>query len=110
MNLIELIYNSLKAELEITEGERFNSTLLRSKVENAYRDVKAARKYPTHYTEAVIEHDMDNYYSQIRAIAMYDYSIVGVEALSSFSEDGVSNHMVDRNSLFNGVLPIAKRG
>lgn len=110
MGLKEDIYNSIEAELQVTEGERFNAVLLRSKVDNAYREVQAVRNYPSSYTEAAIERDMEKFYSQIRAIALYDYSIVGVEALLSFSEDGVSNHMIDRNSLFNGVLPIAKRG
>ena len=110
MGLIEDVVSSLTTELEITEGERFNEALLRSKVENAYREVKTARKYPTTYTEAAIERDMENYYSQVRAVALYDYNAIGSEYQSSFSEDGTSIHYTDRNVLFSGVLPIAKRG
>ena len=110
MGLIEDVVSSLTTELEITEGERFNAALLRSKVENAYREVKTARKYPTTYTEAAIERDMENYYSQVRAVALYDYNAIGSEYQTSFSEDGTSIHYTDRNALFSGVLPIAKRG
>lgn len=111
MNLLEKeVYDSLKAEIEITEGDRFNSTLLESKVKNAYREVRTARKYPTSYTEAAIERDMENYYSQIRAVAQYDYNQIGAEGQTQFSEDGASIHYVGRDSLFQGVLPIARRG
>lgn len=110
MSLIEEVYDSLRVELEITDGSRFNSDLLMSKVENAYREVKTARKYPISYTEEVKETDMNNYFSQIRAIALYDYSKIGSEGQTQFSEDGASIHYVDRDKLFQGVLPIAARG
>ena len=110
MNLIEEVYNSLKAELEITDGERFNPTLLHSKVDNAYREVKTARRYPVSYTEAYIDRDMENYYIQIRNVALYDYNQIGAEGQTQFSEDGASIHYVEREKCFSGVLPIAKRG
>lgn len=110
MNLVDQIIESLTAELEVTEGDRFNPVLLRAKVENAYREVKTARRYPLSYTDAMIERDIDKYYSQIRSIAMYDYNQIGAEGQTSFSEDGSSIHYVSRDSLFSGVLPIARRG
>lgn len=110
MGLKEDVYNSIKAELEVTEGDRFNEVLLKSKVDNAYREVQTARRYPSSYTEASIERDMENYYSQVRSVALYDYNQVGAEGQTSFSEDGSSIHYVDRKSLFAGVLPIARRG
>lgn len=110
MGVKEDVLRSLTIELEITEGERFNAVLLQSKVDNAYREVQTARNYPSSYTEAAIERDMENYYSQIRAVAQFDYNQIGAEGQTSFSEDGSSIHYVDRDSLFAGVLPIAKRG
>lgn len=110
MGLIEDVINSITTELEITDGDRFNPVLLRSKVENAYREVKTARNYPASYTEAAIERDMEKYYSQVRAIALYDYNAIGAEFQTQFSEDGASVHFADRSSLFAGVLPIAIRG
>ena len=110
MGLKEDVFESLKTELEITEGSRFNEVLLRSKVDNAYREVQTARSYPASYTEAAIERDMENYYSQVRSVALYDYNAIGSEYQTSFSEDGSSIHYASRDSLFAGVLPIAKRG
>ena len=108
MELINRVYESIKIELEITEGERFNPVLLRSKVENAYYEVKTARRYPISYTEASIDRDLENYFSQIRAIALFDVNQIGAEGQTQYSQDGVSVHYVDRNRLFAGVLPIAK--
>lgn len=108
--MIEEIIEDLKIELEAEEGSKFNISLLRSKVKTAYREVQAARKYPVTYSEAMIERDMNNYYSQIRSIAMYDYNQSGSEGQTQYSQDGVSIHYVDRDRLFFGVLPIAARG
>ena len=108
--MIEEIIEDLKIELEAEEGSKFNISLLRSKVKTAYREVQAARKYPATYSEAMIERDMNNYYSQIRSIAMYDYNQSGSEWQTQYSQDGVSIHYVDRDRLFFGVLPIAARG
>lgn len=110
MSLIEQIYNDIKEEIEQADGDKFNSLLLMSKVKSAYRDVKTARKYPVSYSEATIERDMENYYSQVRAIALYDFNQIGSEGQTQYSQDGVSIHYVDRSSLFYGVLPIARRG
>ena len=107
MTMIREIVDELTTELQISEGDRFNPVLLESKVKAAYRDVRTARKYPKSYTEAAIESDMEDYFSQVRDIAMYDYNQIGAEGQTSYSQDGVSVHYVERNKLFAGVLPIA---
>lgn len=108
--MIEEIIEDLQTEIEGQEGDKFNLSLLTSKVKGAYRAVKTARKYPGSYTEAFIEKDMENYYSQIRDIALFDYNQIGAEGQTQYSQDGVSVHYVDRDKLFYGVLPIAARG
>ena len=108
--MINEIIADLTTELEISEGDRFNPTLLESKVKSAYREVKTARKYPASYTEAYIERDMENYYAQVRSIALFDFNQIGAEGQTSYSQDGVSVHYVERDKLFAGVLPIAARG
>lgn len=108
--MIEEIIEELTTELRETEGERFSETLLRSKVKSAYRAVQTVRKYPKSYTEAMIERDMENYYSQVKDIAMFDFNQIGAEGQTQYSQDGVSVHYVDRDKLFYGILPIAVRG
>lgn len=110
MALVDQIYEDLKEEIEEVEGSRFSPTLLMSKVKSAYRDVQAARRYPVSYSEATKEHDMENYYAQIRSIAMYDFNQTGAEGQKSYHEDGVTVHFIERDALFSGIYPVAQKG
>lgn len=110
MSLIDDVIEDLTEELNMAEGKKFNATLLQSKVTTAYREVKSARKYPSSYQDFVIEEDMENYYSTIRAIALYDYNQIGAEGQTQYSADGTSIHYADRDKLFADVLPISKIG
>lgn len=97
----------LTTELEIAD-ENFNSQLLLSKVRNALREVKRARKYPESYSDERIENDLQNYYSNIRNIALYDYNTIGMEFQESSSENSTSRTMSDRDKLFAGIIPLSK--
>ena len=110
MGMVDDIITELKEELTETEGDKLNENLLRSKVKTAFRDVKKARRYPASYSDAMIERDIENYYSQVKSIALFDYNQIGAEGQTQYSQDGVSIHYVDRDRLFYGVLPIAARG
>lgn len=97
----------LTEELKIADKD-FNSTLLSSKVRNALREVKRARKYPVNYSDERIEKDMYDYYSNIRNIALYDYNTIGMEFQDSSSENSVSRTMTDRRKLFSGIIPLSR--
>jgi len=100
------VFESLKTELSEIEGEMFNETLLKTKVDSAYNEVKMVRSYPNSYSELAIEEDMERYYSPIRGIALYDYNQTGAEGQTSYSADGTSIHYVERDKLFKGVIPL----
>ena len=100
------VFEDLKVEL--STDTTFDETLLLSKVKNALREVKRARKYPTYYTDEQIERDMYDYFSNIRKIALYDYNQIGAEGQSSIGENGVNRTFVDRNSLFAGIIPLSR--
>ena len=102
----ELI-EDLTAELQITD-KLFNASLLEIKVRNAIKEVKRARNYPSHYTDEMIDDDIERFYSQIRNIALYDYEQIGAENETSHSENNISRSFVDRDKLFTGILPLAK--
>lgn len=107
--MIEEIFEELKAELVETEGDKFNATLLRSKVKSAYRDVQAAAKlYSTEVVEETIEKEMEKYYSNVYDLALLRYNKIGAEGLTQFSQDGVSEHYEDEKQCFYGVRPYAK--
>lgn len=108
--MLEKIFEDLKQQILADEAQAniFSESLLRAKIDRAYREVKRARNYPKHYAESWIEEDMLNYYSNIEAIAEYDYGSVGAEGMSSYSSDGTSIHYKNRNELFSGVYPISR--
>lgn len=108
--MVDEIFENLKAEILADEAQAdlMSENLLRKKIESAYREVKRARNYPKTYSEAQIEEDMREYFSNVEDIARYDYNSVGSEGLSSYSADGTSIHYKDRDKLFYGVYPIAR--
>ena len=101
-NIIEELTTELQNEVD------FNVDILRLKVSNAYREVKQARNYPSSYTDSMKESDMENFYTNVKALALYDYNKVGAEGQTQYSADGESIHYVDRNKMFAGILPIAR--
>lgn len=105
--LEQALVEDLTAELQITD-EKFNLSLLLSKIRNALREVKRARKYPESYSDNKIERDMQNYYSNIRNIALYDYNTIGMEFQDSSSENSTSRTMMDRDKLFAGIIPLSR--
>ena len=108
--MLDEIFENLKVEIDAddSQSDKVNVPLLRLKIEGAYRDVKRARNYPSHYAEAWVENDMLNYYTNIEAVARYDYNKVGAEGQSSYSADGTRIEYIKRDSLFNGVYPISR--
>lgn len=102
--LIQEIVNDLTIELK--NEENFDSVLLDSKVRSAVREVRAARKYPIGYSEFAISSDLERYYSQIKSIALYDYSKIGAEGQGNYSADGESISYEKRDALFKGVAPL----
>ena len=104
--MIQDIINELTIELK--KEVDFDADILELKVNNAYREVKAARHYPKTYSEASIKADMEDYYSNVKAIALYDYTKIGAEGQSSYSADGERIDYIERDKLFTGIVPIAR--
>lgn len=103
------LLEDLKSELSVTDP-KFKPELIIPKIKGAIREVKRARNYPKHYTESAILEDLENYYSNIRNIALFDYNLIGGEFQESYSENGKSGSFVDRNSLFAGIIPLSRTG
>ncbi len=105
VDLEQELIDDLTAELSVAD-ETFNADMLTPKIKAAIREVKRARKYPSTYSDGMIEEDLYNYYSNIRNIALYDYNAIGAEFQTSNSEPNSTRNYQDRNSLFNGIVPI----
>lgn len=92
--------------IELQNEQNFDASLLAVKVSSALREVKSARRYPSNYAETLINSDLERYMSQIKAIALYDYTKIGAEGQTNYSADGENISYVDRNSLFVGISPV----
>lgn len=99
--LIEEIFEDLTTELGLVKET--DKAVLTSKVKNAYREVKRTRNYQSYHTQDFIDNDMNNFYSNIRELALYDYNQVGGEGQTSHSENGTSRVWKDRKECFNGI-------
>lgn len=100
--LVNEILEDLTTELGLTEES--DLAVLTSKVRNAYREVKRARNYQSSHTQEFIDRDMENFYSNIRELALYDFNQVGAEGQTSHSENGTSRVWKERRECLNGVV------
>lgn len=105
--LVDEIITDLTTELSAVD-ERFNASLLTIKVNQAYREVKTARSYPSSYTSDMISADIEKFYAQIRNVALYDYNTIGAEFQEMSQESSETRQWIDRKKLFYGIIPIAK--
>lgn len=106
--LISEILEELKIELSVSEDA--DIVLLNSKIKGAIREVKQKRNYAGRFTDEYVLNDIQNYYSNIKNLAIYDFTTVGGEFQKSNSDNGISVSFEDRNSMFAGIVPIAVIG
>lgn len=104
------LQNELIADLtaELQGQPTFSDSVIKQKVVNAIREVKNARRYPIYYSDEIITKDLNNYYMNIRNIALYDFAQIGAPFEESHSENSVSRSWMERAKLFNGIIPIVK--
>lgn len=93
---------------ELSGQPTFSTSVITQKVVNAIKEVKRARRYPAYYTDEQINTDLQEYYANIRNIALYDFAQIGAPFQSSHNENSVNRVFGNRNSLFSGILPIAR--
>lgn len=106
--LLDEILQDLKLQLDISSEQEV--ALLSSKIKNAIREVKRARNYPKYYTDSQIAEDLEDYYSNILSLALYDYNQIGAEGETGHSDSGTSRTWKDRKECFNGISTICQYG
>lgn len=105
--LLDEIVSDLTEELQ--NESTFNADILRAKVKSAIREVREKRMYQNvSYSETQINADMQNFYSVIRNVALYDYNMLGAEGETSHDENGTARTYVKRSTLFSDVIPFVK--
>ncbi len=99
--LLQEVLEDLVTELDLLEDS--DIAILTSKIKNAYREVKRARNYQPEHTQTFIDKDMENFYSNIRELALYDFNQVGVEGQVGSVENGISRTYKSRRECLDGV-------
>lgn len=95
-------------QTELGDMPTFSREVLDIKVEDAVRDVMDKRGYASAgYSLDMIEDDIERYIPQIKALAQYDYLIIGASGESYHYEGGTNRTWIDRRRLYNGIIPLA---
>jgi len=97
------LVNDLKVEL--ADEPTFTESVLEIKVKAVIRELISLRRYDkSGMTDAQIEDDLNNFYTQLLNVARYDFNTIGAEGEQSHSENGVTRKYSERNKLWNGVV------
>lgn len=70
-------------------------------------ECKKARKYPSSYTDEMIESDFKQFEFVILELVEYDWGQRGAENSSSLSENGITRQWIDRNKILAKIPPLA---
>lgn len=89
---------------EALKGKEQDVACLSSKIKNAVREVRNKRNYPEYFTDEQIKKDLENHYSNIRELALYDYNQLGVEGQTYHNENGTNRTWKSRNECLIGVF------
>lgn len=90
-------------------GLEVSTDALAVKIKAVVRELLNIRCYEySGMTDEEIGTDINRYYTQCMNVARYDYNQIGAEGEESHSENGISRKYIDRNKLWNGVVPFAK--
>ncbi len=102
--LLEDLSNELSSELH-TDADK---VILSSKIKGAYREVKLCRRYQKYHTQEFVDADMENYYSVIKYLALYDWNHIGGEGQTGHSENGTSRTWHSRDEILAKVTPFVQ--
>lgn len=107
--MVTAIVSDLSVELASDPG--FNLSVLEAKATSAVNEVKRERRYTySGLTDEEIESDIEQFYSNIRNLTLYDYNEIGAEFQSYTGEGAIFRTYADRNKLLHGVIPLAVCG
>lgn len=103
--LAKVVFENLVIDIEPKRGSDYAALAI--KVSNAEREIKRVRRYPKTYTDEIIAEDMENYFTNLYDLALYDFNQRGAEGQTTVNENGEYRSWHDRKKLLNGIHPIA---
>ena len=104
-DLAKSVYDNLMIDIGITDGSEVK---LAVKVANAEKEVKRLRRYPSGADEEYVDSDMEQFWTVVYNLALYDYNQRGAEGEESINENGEYRVFIDRNKILSGVNPIVR--
>ena len=95
--------------LEMSGDPTYNETVVASKVSAVVRELLQRRRYKkSGMSDAAIEEDLEDYYTQALNVARYDFNTIGAEGEDRHTENGVSRTFTERGKMWAGVIPIGR--
>lgn len=91
----------------VTFTAKNHDVALNQIIEQAIKEVKRTRRYPSSYTDDQISADISKYEGVIVDLALYDSAKIGGEFQESDSENGKSRTWVNRETILRDVYPLA---
>lgn len=85
--------------------DKEDNLYIKQLIKQVENEIKSRRNYPSSYTEEQIAANMAKYEDVIVNLVVYDHSQAGEAYMSSYSENGVSRHWVEREKLLSDVIP-----
>lgn len=101
-SLVNEILDSLIIELGLEDAS--DIAILTCKVKSAYREARFRRNYQSSHSAAFIDNDMQNFYSNIKEAALYDFNQIGAEGQTGHSENGTNRSWKSREDCFYGIV------
>lgn len=75
-------------------------------IDNAKKEVKDYRRYPSYWTAEEIDADIEANYSHIVVqLVLFDNFLEGAEFETSHNENGVSRSFINRNEILGKIIP-----
>ena len=95
---------------EFGNDPAFDAKVLKIKVNDAYRKVRARKQYGnTSYSEMQIEKDLkEKHFQDIKDVALYNYNKIGAEFQLSHNENSVSRSWVSEDEVLGNICAFVK--
>lgn len=91
--------------IELGNEPTFKPEILKIKVNDAYRKVKARKAYHnTSFNDEKIEkHLYDKHYQDIKDVALYNYNMIGAEFQKSHNENNISRSWRTEDEIMGNI-------
>jgi len=105
----EALFNELLTELttEMSLAETTDIAIMRVKLKNAFREIESAFNFHDTHDEDFRIAEMKKHIGNIKDLAMYDFSIIGAEGGTQYSENGIQRSWKKRSMCFDGIVRFA---